>query len=207
MRSVEKALGLLVALEGVDAVGKRTQSSLLSSWLRSNNVASESLSFPDYGTHIGQEIKGFLLGDRTYSAEVRHMLYAVNRWEKKNEIESLRSRSDVLVVNRYSPSNLAYGIANGLKLDWLNNLEVGLPEADLVLVLDAPPSVLSSRKCSNKDKYELNISLQEKVRDTYLELAKEFGWTVISADRGIQETHQVLVAAVSETITTRGRPI
>jgi dTMP kinase len=207
MRYVEKALGLLVALEGVDAVGKRTQSLLLSSWLRSKNVASESLSFPDYGTPIGQEIKGFLLGDRIYSAEVRHMLYAVNRWEKKDEIESLLARSDVLIVNRYSASNLAYGIANGLKLDWLNNLEVGLPEADLVLVLDAPPSALSSRRGSDKDKYELNIILQEKARSTYLELANEFGWTVVNAAQSIQKTHQILAAVVSETITTRGRPI
>lgn len=194
-----------MALEGVDAVGKRTQSSLLGAWLRSKGAISNTLSFPDYGTVIGREIKGFLLGERAYSAEVGHMLYAVNRWEKKGEMEALLARSDVLIINRYSPSNLVYGVANGLKLDWLVNLEAGLPRADLVLVLDAPPSVLSSRRGSNKDRYERNIGLQERVRSVYLELAKEFGWTIVDADQGIQGTHRALAAVVSEALKAEGK--
>lgn len=207
MHSVEKARGMLVALEGVDAVGKRTQSSLLITYLHSKEVTSNALSFPDYNTVIGREIKGFLLGGRPYSAEVGHMLYAVNRWEKKNELEALLTKSDVLVVNRYSPSNLAYGVANGLKLDWLVNLEEGLPKANLVLVLDAPPSALASRRGLDKDKYERNVELQERVRGVYLELAKEFGWTVIDADQGIQGTHDALTSIVSEALAARGRGI
>lgn len=202
---MEKTRGLLVALEGIDAVGKRTQSSLLGSWLRSRGITSKTLSFPDYGTAIGREIRGFLHGGRTYSAEVGHMLYAVNRWEKKGEIEALLAASDVLIVNRYSASNLAYGVANGLKLDWLANLETGLPSADLVLVLDAPPSILSSRRGSNKDRYERNLDLQERVRKVYLELAEEFKWVVVDATQGIQNTHLVLVAEVKEVLEARDR--
>jgi dTMP kinase len=204
---VERPKGILVGLEGIDAVGKRTQSSLLSSWLHTKNITSSTLSFPDYGTVIGREIKGFLLGNRNYSPEVGHMLYAVNRWEKKYEMEDMLVKSDVVIVNRYSASNFAYGMANGLNLDWLVNLEAGLPKADLVLVLDAPPSAVASRRGLNKDKYERNIDLQERVRKAYLQLAKEFGWTVINAVQGIQNTNRVLAAAVSDGLAARGRTV
>jgi dTMP kinase len=203
---VGETKGILVGIEGVDAVGKRTQSSLLISWLRSKKIRSNIISFPVYSTIIGQEIKNYLMGNRDYSPEVGHMLYAVNRWEKKNEIENLLSESEVLIVNRYSASNFAYGIARGLGIDWLMNLEEGLPKPDLVLVLDAPPASLVSRR-GPKDKYERSIDLQERVRKAYLKLSKEFGWKVVNAAQDITNTNLLLVAEVSEVLTARGRVV
>lgn len=204
---MERPKALLVAIEGVDAVGKRTQSSLLAAWLRSRDVASSLVSFPDYGTVIGREIKSYLHGDRTYPVEVGHMLFAVNRWEKKAEIERLLASSEVVVVNRYSPSNFAYGTARGLKLSWLTGLEEGLPKADLVLVLDAPPSGLTTRRGSSKDNYERNIPFQDRVRHAYLQLSKELGWTTINAAQGIQSTNELITTAVSEALAARGRQV
>jgi len=197
----------LVAVEGVDAVGKRTQSSLLAAWLRSMGVATSLISFPDYGTVIGREIKSYLHGDRAYSAEVGHMLYAVNRWERKPEIERLLDSSDVVVVNRYSPSNFAYGTARGLSLTWLMGLEEGLPKADLVLVLDAPPSGLATRRGPSKDNYERNMPFQDRVRDAYLQLSRELGWTTVNAAQGIEGTSRLVTATVSEALAARGRPV
>jgi dTMP kinase len=204
---VESTRGILIAIEGIDAVGKRTQSSLVASWLKSKGVVTRMISFPDYGTVIGREIRNYLLGNRTYSAEVGHMLYAINRWEKKDEVERLLKNTDVVIVNRYSASNFAYGMARGLKLDWLMNLEKGLPEADLVLVLDAPPSAIVSRRGPYKDKYERNVELQERVRRIYLELSKRLGWTVINAAQSIDGTNRILTAAVSEALAARGRTV
>lgn len=204
---MERSRGMLIGVEGVDAVGKRTQTSLLSSWLHSNNITSSSISFPDYGTVIGREIKGYLLGRRDYSPEVGHMLFAANRWEKKDVIERLLSKSEVVIVNRYSASNLAYGTAKGLELDWLINLEAGLPKADLVMVLDAPPSTLYPRRGLNKDKYERSIELQERVRRAYLHLAEEFGWTIINAAQGIESTNHTIVATVAKALAERGRTV
>ena len=204
---MERPKALLVAVEGIDAVGKRTQSSLLAAWLRSRKVASSLVSFPDYSTVIGGEIKSYLHGDRTYSAEVGHMLYAINRWERKAEIERMLASSEVVVVNRYSPSNFAYGTARGLSLPWLIGLEEGLPKPDLVLVLDAPPSGLVTRRGTRKDNYERNVPFQERVRHAYLRLSKEFGWTTVNADQGIQGTSQLITSAVSEILAARGRPV
>lgn len=199
--------GILISIEGIDAVGKRTQTSILSSWLRAKGHTTHTVSFPDYGTTLGKEIKSFLLGMRNYPPEVRHMLFAANRWEKKKELESILSRTSVVIVNRYSESNLAYGVANGLRLEWLANLEKGLPKPDTVIVLDAPPAALHSRRGPNQDEYERNSGLQEKTREAYLKLAGDFGWKVVNATGGIDATSQALIGAVSDSLKTVGRTV
>jgi len=199
--------GLFVAIEGIDAVGKRTQSSILSAWLTSRHLKVSSLSFPDYGTAIGREIRRFLVGEKNYPQEVRAMLYAANRWEKKADLESMVAGGDATIVNRYTGSNLAYGVSNGLGLDWLVNLEAGLPKPDLTLVLDAPATLLRPRRGMNKDTYERNLELQEKVRDAYLSLSHQFGWNVIDATQGIDETSLLLKAAVSDALSSAGRTV
>lgn len=199
--------GLLIGIEGIDAVGKRTQTLILSSWLRSKGHTTRTVSFPDYGTPLGREIKRFLLGTKDYPPEVRHMLFAANRWEKKDELKSILAGTDIVIVNRYSESNLAYGIANGLKLEWLVNLETGLPKPDTVIVLDAPPAALNSRRGPDKDEYERNTGLQERTREAYLELAGDFGWKVVKATGGIDATSQALIRAVSDSLKAVGRTV
>jgi dTMP kinase len=192
--------GVFIAIEGIDAVGKKTQTSILRSWLRSKGFSTTIISFPAYETTIGKEIKKFLAGSVVYPPQVRAMLYAANRWEKKAELEGILSRNDVVIVNRYSGSNFAYGVSIGLKLKWLLSLEAGLPEPDLVLVLDAPPARLAPRRGNQKDSYERNIVLQDSARRAYLDLAERFGWTIVDANRGIDETGRAMVAAASKAL-------
>ncbi len=201
--------GYIIEIEGIDAVGKNTQSLLLSKWLRERGVKTMPMSFPDYDTAIGKEIRSFLSGRRTYPAELRHLLFAANRWEKSEEIRSHLEEGETIIVNRYTESNLAYGMASGLDVDWLANLENGLPKANLVMVLDAPPLSLSSRRpSSDKDAYERNMSLQRKAQKAYRELARKRGWKLIDADRPIKDVQGAVIKTVREALAAdRGMTI
>jgi len=199
--------GVLISIEGLDAVGKRTQASLLAAWISSRGHTVQTVSFPDYSTPLGVEIKRFLSGAVHYPPEVRHILFAANRWEKKQELEAILSRMDLVIVNRYSESNLAYGVANGLKLEWLTNLEDGLPKSDVTVVLDAPVVKLLSRRVRTKDEYERNSALQERTRNAYLKLAHDFGWKVVDATGGIQATSRSLIDTITESLMAAGRTV
>jgi dTMP kinase len=201
-----RARGLLIAIEGVDAVGKRTQTSRLKLWLQEHGMSTRTLSFPVYETTIGKEIRKFLDGKVNYPPQVRAMLYAANRWETKAELEGVLSTTDVTIIDRYSGSNFAYGISSGLQLDWLMSLESGLPEPDLTLVLDAPPANLAPRR-GTKDSYERNMSLQSKAREAYLDLAARFGWTLVDANHGINETANLVRDAVVKALRATGRTV
>ena len=187
--------GLLISIEGIDAAGKRTQTALLKRWLKARGYRVAVMSFPDYQTRIGREIRAYLRGRRDYPPEVAHMLFAANRWEKKDRIERLLADNDFVLVNRYSESNLAFGTALGLVPDWLVGLERGLPKTALVIVLDAPPSALSGRRAT-KDAYERSSRIQLGARDAYLQLASRMGWKVVDASAGIKATGQSVARAV-----------
>jgi dTMP kinase len=199
------ARGVFITVEGIDAVGKKTQTYILRSWLDSKGLTTRTLSFPVYETTIGKEIRKFLAGSVSYPPQVRAMLYAANRWERKAELEAILFSNEAMIVNRYTASNLAYGLPSGLELDWLLALEEGLPKPDLVLVLDAPPAKLVPRRGDRKDSYERNLNLQESARSTYIKLADKFGWTVIDADGSIDETSRSVTEAVTRLLEARGR--
>jgi dTMP kinase len=177
--------GKIVVIEGLDKSGKTTQSRLLYNFYSNNYPGQISLlNFPDYTTRIGKEIELFLHGKVNYTNEVKHILLSANRWEKKPEIEQLREKNKLLIINRYYQSNLVYGVANDMNFDWLFNLDKGLPKEDIVIVLDIDPSISYKRSIDNNfvmDEFEKNISFLGKVRNAYLNLAKLLNWNVIPA--------------------------
>jgi dTMP kinase len=176
----------IVIIEGMDKSGKTTQSKLLYNFYSQIYRGQVGLlNFPDYNTRIGKEIEIFLKGNLNYSNEVKHILLSANRWEKKEEIEHLRRHNKLLIFNRYYQSNLAYGLANGLDFEWLSNLDKGLPKEDIVIVLDIDPNLSYKRAVSNDftlDEFEKDKKFLQKVRQYYLNLAKQFNWYIINSD-------------------------
>ena len=53
---------MLVAIEGLDQSGKETQAQMLRDHIRAGGHKSRVVSFPDYGTSIGEEIARALQG-------------------------------------------------------------------------------------------------------------------------------------------------
>lgn len=181
--------GKIIALEGPDKAGKMTQSKLLVDSLRKSGIISVVMDFPDYSTPIGMEISAFLEDKRDYSNEVKHMLMSANRWERKREIVSLVKTGTIVVINRYYQSNLVYGISNGLNIDWLLNLDKGLPKEDIAIVINISPSTVKLRT-EKLDLFERSEKLLLAVNKNYSKLAKRFSWKIISGDNSKEQVHQ-----------------
>ena len=181
-----KKFGRIIVIEGLDKSGKTTQSSMLFNYLEKKEPGTVALmSFPDYSTRIGREIRDFLEGHVSYNNETKHMLLAANRWEKKQEIENLLISGKTIVMNRYYQSNLAYGLANGLHMDWLRNLENGLPKEEVTLILDIMPEISMQRVILNNfkpDEFERNKQFLDRARIEYLRLARIYDWKVVPSD-------------------------
>ena len=193
---------MIIAIEGLDQAGKKTQTEMLVKALRKIKVKTAVFSFPDYSTIIGKEIKNYLYGKRKFSPEIIHYLYAANRWEKLEEIQKASSKNSVLVMNRYYHSNLGYGIANGLKEKWLQKLEDGLPKADLVIVLDASQNESFSRKKSSRDRFEKSKKFSKKISQIYRRLAKKHRWKIVNASGTKQEVHKEILKIIFKKITS-----
>ena len=191
---------MIVVIEGSDQAGKKTQSELLARALKKSKIKTKIFSFPDYTTPLGKEINGFLHGKRKFPPQVIHCLLAANRWEKESDIKKAHYENSVLVMNRYYQSNLVYGAANGLPLSWLEGLDVGLPKADLVIVLDVSQKESFLRKKSNRDKFEKNTEFLKKISKTYRVLAKKYGWHIVDASQSKDQVHQSIMRILSKKL-------
>ncbi len=199
----ENKKGKVIVLEGLDKSGKTTQSLLLYDYYNSIFPGEVFLfDFPDYSTRIGKEIKMFLEGKVSYSNEVKHILLSANRWEKKTEIENLKNSKKIIILNRYYQSNLAYGLSNGIDLNWLMNLDKGLPKEDLVIILDIDSMVSQKRGTDNSfelDEFEKNLSFLENVRKNYNFLAKKFNWHIINSNRELNDVFNSILHIVDSS--------
>ena len=191
---------MIVVIEGGDQAGKKTQTELLSKALKKRKIKTATFSFPDYATPIGKEITKYLSGKRKFPPQTIHCLLAANRWEKLDQILQAQSKNSVLIMNRYYQSNLVYGLANGMKRNWLENLDVGLPKADLVILLDVSQKESFHRKKTKRDKFEKNRKFLKKISKIYRDTAKKKRWKIIDASQSKEKIHQEILKNFSKKI-------
>ena len=175
--------GLLIAFEGLDQSGKQTQAELLRDRLKEEGRKARLVSFPDYGTSIGEEIARALAGERDYEPDVMQLLYVANRYERKADLQRWIDGGLVLVCDRYTASSVAYGEAQGLDPAWLTDMQRFLPPAALTIMLDIAPETAVKRKSADRDKYERDLAMQGRVRDSYHRQAAASHWVVVDGER------------------------
>jgi dTMP kinase len=175
--------GLLIAFEGLDQSGKQTQAERLKAELEQRGRRCVLLDFPSYETHIGKEIDGGLHGSRDYGPDVMQLLYIANRYEKKPQIEAMLAEGTIVICDRYMASSIAYGESHGLDPAWLLEIQKFLPPAALTILLDIAPETAAGRKTTNRDKYERDLALLSRVRESYRRQATASNWLRLDGER------------------------
>lgn len=174
--------GHLIAFEGLDQSGKQTQAERLLDAFRKAGHQTEFLTFPEYTTAIGEEIGRALKGERDYQPDTLQLLYIANRFEFRPQIASWLAAGTMVVCDRYLASSIAYGEAQGVDARWLTEIQRLLPQPSLTLFMDMSPSVSLTRKKADRDKFERDMPLLGRVRDSYVRQAQAAGWTRIDAE-------------------------
>jgi dTMP kinase len=194
--------GQLIVFEGLDQSGKQTQAEAVHDHMRSRGSACHLLSFPDYTTPIGTELRRALHGERDYAADVMQLLYVANRYEMRERIQAWLSSGATVVCDRYVASSIAYGEAQGLDAGWLSDIQKHLPAADLTVLLDIAPETAVRRKTSGRDRYERDLALLSRVRESYRRQAAAPAWLLVDGE----QPPEAVTAAVLNGIATRLAP-
>jgi dTMP kinase len=189
---------MLIAIEGLDQSGKATQAQLLRDHLRGGGTRARLVSFPDYGTSIGEELARALQGERDYAPEVMQLLYIANRYERKADLERWLAGGLVVVSDRYVASSIAYGEAQGLDAAWLTQIQRFLPAAELTILLDIVPELAVERKATGRDRYERDLALLGRVRESYLQQAEQAGWVRVDGGRGKADVAADIMALIAK---------
>lgn len=180
----------IIAIEGIDQSGKKTQTKLLAQSLRNRGYKVGTVSFPVYRSPSGHQIRAYLDGKYRLPFPGVCILYSLNRWEHLDLLAKQMAESHFLAANRYTPSGLAYGMAGGLKVRWLKSLDEGLPQPNKVIVLDVPIDASFARKRRGRDVHEASATYLHKVRESYLKLASRHHWCVVDGTDSMREVQE-----------------
>ncbi len=194
--------GKLIVLEGLSAAGKKTQTRLLLESLRKSGKKAVSFAFPDYDSPVGKLIAEYLAGKwgkKEDLVQTAVILYALDRYQNAPQIRKALEENDFVLLDRYSPANYAFqgALAKNDKekaelWHWIDQVEKGLPRADLVIFLDVPRAVTQqnyagrdaknplSQKGQEQDIHESDAEFEAKVHQNYLQLAEERKWAVVN---------------------------
>ena len=200
------ARGKLIAIEGIDGSGKRTQVELLSAALRERGHSVFATGFPQYDSWFGKMVGQFLNGElgplESVDPHFSALLYAGDRFEAKARLETALGDGKIVLVDRYIGSNLAHQTARvdaakrAVFQEWIEHLEYGiygLAREDLVLYLRVPAveaQKLVARKSARsytsaqKDLQEASLQHLEDAAQMYDLLSKRANWNTIECFDG-----------------------
>lgn len=188
--------GHLIAFEGLDQSGKQTQAERLLESFRNAGHRAEFLTFPEYTTAIGEEIGRALKGERDYQPDTLQLLYIANRFEFRPRIAAWLKAGTMVVCDRYLASSIAYGEAQGVDAAWLTDIQRYLPQPSLTLFMDMTPEVSLTRKKADRDKFERDMPLLGRVRESYRRQSAAPGWITVNAERDKDSVSADVISAV-----------
>ena len=196
---------MLLAIEGIDGAGKGTLCQALLIQAKKRGIRSASLSFPRYGeTQFSDLVARYLRGEMGIKNQVparyAALLYGGDRFESRDVLLALIADNDLVILDRYIYSNVAYNVAKlppaeqAELIAWIEELEFGmfeLPRPDLTLLL-ATSTELADRLVGKKDKriyteqtrdiHEADRDYLSRVSEVYGKLAETGGdgWLTIN---------------------------
>jgi dTMP kinase len=199
----------LIALEGIDGSGKRTQAKLLVEWFGKQGFPTAAYrDFPRYENLTGKAIGAHLASkwkatDDSIDELVFQALMTVNRFEEVPDLLAALKQGPV-VLDRYWGSGYAYGAANGLPKTWLENVHMLLPEPDVCLWLDIPIELSWERRPERRDRYEKLKDVMVKAKVAYAQLfaeqaAKGGKWFKLDGTGTVEEVHQRIIEKIPKS--------
>ena len=206
--------GLFISLEGIDGVGKSTQSDLLESYLVAIGKKVVRTLEPG-GTELGQEIRHLLLhrkGDVAPRSEA--LLYAADRAHHvATKVRPALERGEAVITDRYRDSSVAYqGVGRELNAEDVRAISMFAVEnllPDLTILLDLEAGAAMARRSktgAEPDRLEREkVEFFEAVRQAYLAMAKAEPqrWLIVDASQTVDQMQAQIRARIDQILASR----
>ena len=213
--------GVFIAFEGGEGAGKSTQAGLLKSHLQAEGRDPVLVREPG-STGLGDHLRKYLVAREPIAPLAELLLFEASRAQLVTErIRPLLDEGTVIIADRFAGSTVAYqGHGRGMDLQqisWLNDLATGGLYPDLTILLDVDPAIGLGRAnrrqlqlalpiSSAPDRFEDETSrFHENVRRGFLAQAEADAerWTVVDANRAIDEVSESVQTLVADLLTAR----
>lgn len=196
---------IFIVLDGIDGAGTSTHSKLLAGFLSLKGLKTYLTQEPS-NSDVGKLLRTYLKDDNI-PPSVDALLFAADRvLHYHSDIKEKLEEGYIVISDRYIESSIAYqsSQSENISVDWVKSLNKFAETPDLTIILDIEPKLALIRK-SNKilDKFEDKLLL-EKVRQVYLDRAKDEGYVVINTDDIIEIVQSKIQDIVIDKLINEG---
>ena len=200
---------MFITLEGPEGSGKTTAVEAAVKRLQEMGYEIVRTREPG-GTPIAEQIRNVILDKQNTAMDGRTeaLLYAASRRQHLVEkVWPALKEGKIVICDRYLDSSLAYqGGARGLGVENILNINLFATEntwPDLTLLFDIKPELGLARINANANREVNRLDLEElsfhnKVRDTFLELAKRYPdrFVIIDASQSREDVAKATMEAI-----------
>ncbi|HHE46054.1 MAG TPA: hypothetical protein ENL05_01775 [Candidatus Moranbacteria bacterium] len=178
--------GKFIAIYGVNGIGKTTQTEKLVAFLKSCGKKAGRLKYPIYDLKPeGHSIYQYLrdANFRSKNELTTHELqkkYADNRTRYEKKLLARLSSGELIVAEDYIGTGIAWGLAWGGDLEYLEKINKNLLKEDLSILMHG------NRFTTAIEKNHRNESEEEKIKiskNFHFLLAERYGWKVVKANQ------------------------
>ena len=187
---------MFIVLEGLDGAGKSTQVENISNYFNDKGLKTKFIHFPEtespiFGELVAKFLRGELGANNQVNPHLVALLYAGDRNNSKEKIQSWLDEGYVVIADRYVFSNIAFQCAKlgtiheqDRLANWILEMEYEyfkIPKPDLNIFLDVPPSFTENQLTKDRlgddrdylngqaDIHEEDLNFQQQVRFIYMQ--------------------------------------
>jgi dTMP kinase len=206
--------GLFITIEGIECVGKSTNTKFISKYLNKRGIKTHQTREPG-GTLLAEKIRHILLyqeDENITPLSELFLLFAARDANIQQVIKPSLREGKWVICDRFTDASFAYqgygremgyeSVATFKKIVHANF------DPDITFLLDAPLNVIKNRRKLNaNDRFESESDIFfNKVRNGYLEIADRFTERVkvIDASKPIQDVQTQIVKYLKELVKKHG---
>jgi len=191
--------GKFIAIYGINGIGKTTQVEILVKYLQSQGLKVSRLKYPVYNLEPeGPFIYKYLRDPKfrknnELSTDELQQKYADNRTRYEKELKKRINGGEWIIAEDYSGTGIAWGLAWGGDLEYLEKINKNLLEPDLSILMHG------NRFNTAIEKDHRNEMEAEKIqicKNIHLLLASKYNWKKINANQKIEKVKKDMIKLI-----------
>lgn len=181
--------GKFIVIYGANNVGKSTQVKLLVKRLRKSGKRVKLLKYPIYDLEpTGNILDKFLRKNLRLTEYEAQYIFMQNRRDFEPQLKGYLDRGYWVVVEDYKGTGICWGATHRVPLKKMIQLNKGLLEEDLAILMDGKQFKESiEKKHHNEDGRGW-----QKGREIHKKVGKIFGWKLVNSDDTVDEVSEYI---------------
>lgn len=197
-----KQKGQFIVIYGVNNLGKSTQAKMLvENLIISLGKEAEYLKYAIYSLEpSGSLINSYLRegNPNQFTAREFQLLQVLNRTQQEPKLKEKLDKGAWIIAEDYTGTGIAWGMVEGIDKNLLYQMNSHLLKENLGILFEGEPFPENTDK---NNAHEISPAKLSKVNDAFKQIARDFGWFTINANRPKEEIQAEIIDIIKSKIT------